>query len=95
MNSQKKATRRSCRWILYILKCSDGTLYTGITNDLTRRVAQHNKGTASRYTRGRRPVTVVHQEPCRGRSRALKKEYAVKQLSRREKEEYIRADGCV
>jgi len=77
------------RWFVYILRCGDGTLYTGITNDPARRVAEHNSGTASRYTRSRRPVQIVHQEPCRNRSLALKKEYAVKSLSRREKEEYI------
>jgi len=85
--SPRKAKPR--RWFVYIVKCSDGTLYTGITNDLARREAQHNSGTASRYTRSRRPVKIVHQEPCRNRSSALKKEYAVKLLSRTEKEEYI------
>ena len=89
MRSQIKKERPARRWHLYILKCSDGTLYTGITNDLARREAQHNDGTASRYTRSRRPVRIVHREPCRNRSYALKKEYAVKSLSRPEKEEYI------
>lgn len=73
-----------------MLACSDNTLYTGITNNLERRVQQHNNGTASRYTRSRLPVTLVYQERCRGRSSALKKEYAMKQLSRKEKQEYIR-----
>src|SRR5512144_1654930 len=85
--STRKAVSR--RWFVYIVKCSDDTLYTGITNDLARREAQHNSGTASRYTRSRRPVKIIYQEPCRNRSYALKKEYAVKSLSRREKEEYI------
>ena len=89
MISRKKTGRPARRWHLYILKCSDGTMYTGITNDLARREAQHNSGTASRYTRSRRPVKIVHQEPRRNRSDALKKEYAVKSLSRKEKEEYI------
>jgi putative endonuclease len=78
-------------WSLYVLKCKDGTYYTGITNDLSRRVQQHNEGTASRYTRNRGPVKVIFQEPCRGKSSALKKEYAVKTLTRKMKEEYIRA----
>ncbi len=78
------------RWHLYILKCRDGSLYTGIARDLQQRVRTHNSGTASRYTRTRLPVTVVYQELCRGRSSALRKEYAIKQLSRKEKEEYIR-----
>jgi predicted GIY-YIG superfamily endonuclease len=78
------------RWVLYIIKCGDGTLYTGITNDIARRVGQHNEGIASRYTRSRLPVKLVYQEPCRGRSQALKKEFAVKSLSRKEKENYIK-----
>jgi predicted GIY-YIG superfamily endonuclease len=80
-------------WRLYILKCSDNTLYTGITNDLPRRLVQHNSGTASRYTRSRLPVSLVHQEQCQGRSNALKKEYRMKSLSRKEKVEYIREKG--
>lgn len=78
------------RWVLYIIKCGDGTLYTGITNDVARRVMQHNNGSASRYTRSRLLVKLVYQEPCRSRSQALKKEFAVKALSRKEKEEYIK-----
>lgn len=74
---------------MYILKCSDGTFYTGITNDLSRRVKQHNEGTGSRYTRSRLPVKIIFQEPCRSKSYALKKEYAVKILTRKMKEEYI------
>jgi len=91
MTADKTKKRMSVRWSLYILKCGDGTLYTGITNDLDRRVAQHNSGTASRYTRSRLPVALLHHEPCRSRSSALRKEYAVKQLPRPEKEEYIKA----
>jgi predicted GIY-YIG superfamily endonuclease len=90
MLSQKKTGRPSRRWYLYVLKCSDGTLYTGITNNLSRRIEQHNAGKASRYTRSRRPVKLVFQEPCRGRSSALKKECALKSLSRKEKEDYMR-----
>ncbi len=86
MNSLSK---KKSKWFLYILKCGDGTLYTGITNDLARRVRQHNDGSASRYTRSRLPVKLVYRESCRGRSHALKKEFAVKSLSRNEKEEYI------
>jgi predicted GIY-YIG superfamily endonuclease len=78
------------RWVLYIIKCGDGTLYTGITNDIARRVNQHNDGSASRYTRSRLPVKLVYQESCRGRSQALKKEFALKSLSRKEKENYIK-----
>ncbi len=79
-------------WFLYVLKCGDGTLYTGITNDPPRRLAQHNNGTASRYTRSRRPVWLIYRERCRDKSSALKKEYRMKSLSRREKEEYIKSN---
>jgi len=89
MNSLEKAKSPACRWYLYILKCRDGTLYTGITTDLPRRVLQHNSGTASRYTRSRLPVKLVYREPCRNKSSALKKEHKIKSLSREEKEAYI------
>lgn len=75
--------------MVYILRCSDGTLYTGITNRLSRRLIQHQEGRAARYTRGRRPVHLVYGEPALDRSEALKKESAVKALSRLEKEELI------
>ena len=81
--------KRTPKWILYVLKCRDDTWYTGITTDLARRVLEHNAGRASRYTRSRLPITVIYQEPCSSRSTALKKEYAVKQLSRKEKAEYM------
>src|SRR6266699_185738 len=55
------------RWIVYVLRCADGSLYTGITNDLRRRLAAHRAGTASRYTRARGPVRVVHREPAADR----------------------------
>jgi predicted GIY-YIG superfamily endonuclease len=73
-------------WFVYILRCADNSLYTGITNDLERRCLQHNKGTASRYTRGRRPVRLVYHESHPHRSGASKREAAVKGLSRRQKE---------
>jgi predicted GIY-YIG superfamily endonuclease len=80
-------------WWLYLLKCADGTLYTGITNDLQRRIAQHNGGTASRYTRSRLPVELVYRERCRGKSGALKKEHRIKTLSRQQKQAYIAAQA--
>jgi predicted GIY-YIG superfamily endonuclease len=75
---------------VYILRCADGTLYTGITKDLARRTKQHNAGTASRYTRSRRPVKLVYQEPQRNQSSALKREAAIKKLTRREKLALVR-----
>jgi putative endonuclease len=80
-------------WYLYILKCGDRTLYTGVTTDVERRLAMHRKGTASKYTRSRLPVRLVHREACEDRADALRKEHAVKKLSRSEKEEYIRSHG--
>ena len=80
-------------WFVYILRCADGTLYTGITNDLNRRCDQHNAGTASRYTRSRLPVVLVYQEPQGNRSVALKRELAIKALSRRQKELLIETAG--
>ena len=77
-------------WFVYILRCADGSLYTGITNDLPRRLVQHNAGTASRYTRSRLPAVLAHQETQASRSLALKRELAIKALSRQEKESLIR-----
>ena len=84
------AKRAAKNWFVYILRCADGTLYTGITKDLARRTQQHNKGTASRYTRSRRPVKLVYQEPQRSQSLALKREAAIKKLTRRQKLAMIR-----
>jgi predicted GIY-YIG superfamily endonuclease len=76
-------------WFVYMVRCADDSLYTGITNDLNRRCRQHNDGTASRYTRGRCPVKLVYQEVQSSRSLALKREAAVKALSRKRKESMI------
>ena len=72
-------------WFVYILRCADGTLYSGVTVDLARRCRQHNAGTASRYTRSRLPAVLVYREQSTERGAALKREYAIKQLSRRGK----------
>jgi UV DNA damage endonuclease len=79
----------SQQWVVYILRCADGSLYTGITNDLERRIEQHNAGTASRYTRSRLPAVLVYQEPQPNQSLALKRELAIKALSREAKETLI------
>ena len=73
------------QWLVYILRCADRSLYTGITNDLPRRTRQHNGGTASRYTRSRRPVRVVYTEAVDSKGAALRRELAIKSLTRREK----------
>lgn len=72
-------------WILYILKCGDGTLYTGITDDLDRRLAVHRSGKGAKYTRGRGPLELVYQEQQESYSAALKREHQVKQLTRAQK----------
>ena len=77
-------------WFVYSLRCADDSLYTGITNDLQRRCLQHNRGTASRYTRGRGPVRLVYQETHDNRSSALKREAAVKALARHRKETLLK-----
>jgi len=70
------------QWVVYILKCADGTLYTGITNDLGARLAAHEDGSGAKYTRGRGPFKVVYVEDCAGRSAASAREFAIKKLSR-------------
>lgn len=80
-------------WFVYLLRCADGTLYTGIAKDVARRCEQHNAGTASRYTRCRRPTCLVYQEVHASRSLALKREAAIKALARQQKEALIRRAG--
>ena len=89
----EKADSSDNTWFVYILRCDDGSLYTGITNDLSRRCDQHNAGTASRYTRSRLPVELVYQEAQGNRSVATKREIEIKALSRQQKESLIRAAG--
>lgn len=72
-------------WFVYIVRCSDDTLYTGITNDLDRRIQQHNEGKGAKYTRGRGPVALVKSFECQSKSEALKLEFKIKQLPREEK----------
>ncbi len=75
---------------VYVIECSDGTYYTGYTTDVERRVAEHNAGTAAKYTRGRRPVELVHVETYDSQSAAMQREYAIKQLRRAAKEQLVR-----
>ena len=79
-------------WTVYILRCADGTLYTGITNDLARRVAEHESGTGAKYTKGRGPLQLVYQESCEDRGLASKRENEIKALDRKAKLLLIAAD---
>mgnify|MGYP000005529005 CR=1 FL=1 len=72
-------------WWVYVLECRDGSYYTGITNDLDRRLEMHNKGRGAKYTRSRLPVIMLAWWPFQTRSEALKEEYAFKQLDKKEK----------
>jgi len=76
-------------WFLYILRCGDGSLYTGVTTDIDRRFKMHSEGKASRYTRTHQPVDLVYREECGSRSQALARECAVKSLPRKGKERLI------
>ena len=80
-------------WHLYILQCGDGTLYTGITDDVDRRFRAHSEGRGAKYTRGRGPLTLVYRETCGTHSNALKREAEIKKLPRAKKQELILLDG--
>jgi putative endonuclease len=69
-------------WTVYILLCADGSLYTGITNDLERRFAEHQAGKGAKYTKGRGPLRLVYQEDCEDRPQALKRENKIKALDK-------------
>ena len=73
-------------WSVYVVRCRDGTLYTGITTDPERRLSEHNRGSGSAYTRSRLPVTLVYLEPAENRSHALRREHSIKRMSRAEKD---------
>lgn len=72
-------------WFVYMLQCADGTLYTGVAKDMERRLAQHNAGRGAKYTRSRVPVTLYYKEQCGDRGGALRREAAIRRLTRREK----------
>lgn len=76
-------------WKLYILRCGDGSLYTGITTDVEKRLEVHQSGKGAKYTRGRGPLKLVYREECADHSAALRREWEIKQLPREEKEKLI------
>lgn len=73
-------------WFVYLLDCSDGTLYCGMTNDLSKRIEKHNSGKGAKYTRGRLPVKLINYIICKSKSDALKKEHQLKKLKKKEKD---------
>ena len=82
-------------WFVYIVRCADDTLYTGIAKDVTRRIEEHNSNNllAASYTRARRPVALVHREAVETRSAAARREYEIKRMTRQEKEDLISQGG--
>jgi len=84
-------SKNNTTWHVYMVCCSDGTLYTGITNDLEKRIEAHNSGKAgARYTRSRRPVTLVYSEQAGSKSEAASLEYRIKKLGRLKKKELVK-----
>lgn len=77
-------------WYLYILRCKDGSLYTGITTDVEKRLEAHCSGRGAKYTRGRGPLELVYKESCADHSTALRREWELKHLSKEKKEDLIR-----
>ena len=73
------------RWVVYMLECKDGSLYTGITDNLPKRLQAHRMGRGAKYTKGRAPLTLRYLEDCEDHSRALRREIAIKKLTRQEK----------
>lgn len=82
-------------WHVYIIECSDGTLYTGITNDLDRRITAHNDGRGAKYTKSRRPVRLRFSEPAADRKNASRREYAIKSLRKAEKMRLITPEPLI
>lgn len=76
-------------WYVYILECGDGSYYTGITTDVQKRLETHKKGKGAKYTRGRGPLSLLYVETLANKSEALKREYSIKQLSKKKKIELI------
>ena len=77
-------------WHVYILRCSDNSLYTGLTNDLDARLAAHNAGKGAKYTATRRPVSMVYHEPAESKNAALKREIQIKRWPKAKKEAFIK-----
>lgn len=87
---EKPIKTRENPWFVYILRCADGTLYTGIAKDVEKRLAQHESGRGSKYLRGRLPLKVAYREKLPDRGGALQREAAIKKLPREEKQKLTR-----
>ncbi|MFH1075018.1 MAG: GIY-YIG nuclease family protein [Candidatus Firestonebacteria bacterium] len=85
-----KDNRKRKSWYVYILRCADKTLYTGITNDVKKRVKAHNEGKGAKYTRGRAPVEIVYKKRFTDKSAASKEEAKIKRLNKKEKLKIIK-----
>ena len=90
----KKMTEKMS-WVVYILECSDESLYTGSTTNLARRITEHEQGNGARYTRGRGPLNLKYMEYCNNRAEASRREASIKSLSRAKKLELILLDNTV
>ena len=95
MNNKTPETPKAGSWTVYILECSDKSLYTGIATDLEKRIARHENGNGARYTRGRGPFRLVYTEICADRSEATKRELFIKALSRTEKLAFIKVQTLI
>jgi len=91
IKNKRNRSKNKDPWNLYLLRCGDGSLYTGITKNLTQRLEKHNNGKGATYTRTHRPVRLIYQESCADRTTALIRELKVKSMSRKEKEELVSA----
>ena len=87
----KNANTLDKSWVIYLLECKDGSLYTGITNDLEKRLASHNAGLGAKYTRGRRPITLLEFKTVENQSEALKLEYQIKKLPKLKKRQFFQS----
>ena len=92
MTSNNTVLAETKQWFVYILRCADNSLYTGVTLDINKRLEQHNglDKNGAKYTQARRPVELVYREPCQSRSKACQREYAIKSLNKQQKEQLIK-----
>ena len=88
---KKTANKRAEKWFLYMLKCADATLYTGVAKDIEKRFKVHSSGKGARYTRARLPLEIVYREPCKSRTDALVREFKIKKLSPKRKRTLVDA----